>query len=405
MLSNFDQKLSLAEARLASLNFVTTNEILLELQWGPIAKVAIDSQNYMIAFLHTGFTSMDIVHFGELISCEVVYDSDQKAKNSTINAVVGGVLFGPAGAFIGHKASKKEKFLSDLSIKITTTNINSPLIKLTFLRNEVKQGSSQGKKLIAYCERVNATVNSIIHNNRINPYPLHSNQVALPLMNEPFSNAPLPPGYSSGQSPQAPTNQVNQQYPGRYPDQSHPTPPQHQPYTQTPQAYQTNTAPYSTPPQSPQYGVPPQANGGQQPPSQAETPRSYEPPSWLNRMNPQTQNGATPPHYPPLESNSNNWQTNQAPPFQSAPQPADNNQAGNTGAPRPFVPPTPTVWRPLSARQDGQSAQSPIPPAPNQQFTAPQPLGSRQYPSGQPPYPPPGYPDPDPSELTNGEGN
>lgn len=161
------KNLSSCESILNSYRFVSSKEYVLDHpSIGPIAKVVLDYQHNWIAFLFTGFVGLSVVDFGELISSEVVVSTGSLKRHGVGNAVLGGVLFGPAGAIIGHNASKATEIIDDISLKVVTTNQKTPLIIMKFINKPIDSKSETAKRSINFCEQVNAVLQGIIYQNQ-----------------------------------------------------------------------------------------------------------------------------------------------------------------------------------------------------------------------------------------------
>lgn len=163
----FLKNLSSCESILNSYKFVPSKEYVLEHPvYGPMTKVILDYQHHWIAFLFTGFVALSVVHYGEVISSEVLASSGSRKQHGVGNAVLGGVLFGPAGAIIGHNASKATGTIEDIRLKVVTTNEKTPLILMKFMKEPMDSKSETAKRVLGFCEQVNAVLQGIIYQNQ-----------------------------------------------------------------------------------------------------------------------------------------------------------------------------------------------------------------------------------------------
>lgn len=161
------KNLSSCESILNSYKFIPSKEYILDHpMFGPISKVILDNQHQWIAFLYTGFVALSVVHFGEVISSEVTFSEGYRKQHGVGNAVLGGVLFGPAGAIIGHNASKVTGMIDDIRLKVVTTNEKTPLILMKFLKEPIDSQSVTAKRVLSYCEQVNAVLQGLIYQNQ-----------------------------------------------------------------------------------------------------------------------------------------------------------------------------------------------------------------------------------------------
>jgi len=163
----FLKNLSSCESLLNSYNFIQSKEYVLNHPYyGPISKVILDYQHYWIAFLYPGFVTLSVVHYGEVISSEVMVSNGSRKQHGVGNAILGGVLFGPAGAIIGHNASKVTGTIEDIRLKVVTINQKSPLILMKFIKEPVNRKSATVQRVLSYCEQVNAVLQGLIYQNQ-----------------------------------------------------------------------------------------------------------------------------------------------------------------------------------------------------------------------------------------------
>lgn len=163
----FLKNLSSCESILNSYKFVPSKEYVLNYPYyGPISKVILDYQHHWIAFLYSGFVALSVVHYGEVISSEVTVSNGSRKQHGVGNAILGGVIFGPAGAIIGHNASKVTGTIDDIRLKVVTTNQKTPLILMKFIKEPMDSKSETAKRVLSYCEQVNAVLQGIIYQNQ-----------------------------------------------------------------------------------------------------------------------------------------------------------------------------------------------------------------------------------------------
>lgn len=80
-----------------------------------------------------------VFKYDELLDFEVLEDGNTITKGGFGKAIVGGAVFGLAGAIAGGTSKKSKQVCTKLEIKITTKNIDDPVIYLNLINAEFKK--------------------------------------------------------------------------------------------------------------------------------------------------------------------------------------------------------------------------------------------------------------------------
>lgn len=128
-----------------------------------------------------------VYDFKDIISCDLVNESGEeivtqttgvnKRKVSLGKALIGGAVFGLAGAIIGGAAGKTKvnqksvttssPICSKLQIIVTVTDLESPVVYLNFISKNVYKNSNEYNKAFESATKVMATLQGIIHKNNV----------------------------------------------------------------------------------------------------------------------------------------------------------------------------------------------------------------------------------------------
>lgn len=116
----------------------------------------IDDVNNKWAIAQSIPLKYDIYDYKDLIEYELIEDGSSIIKGRVGSAIVGGALFGAAGAIIGSARGRSTKpTCTSMSINITVDNLNAPHRVIPIISSEVKKSS------VIYTSALN-TANEII---------------------------------------------------------------------------------------------------------------------------------------------------------------------------------------------------------------------------------------------------
>ena len=80
-----------------------------------------------------------IFDYSEILNFEVLEDGNSITKGGLGKAIVGGAIFGLAGAIAGGTSKKTKQICNKLEIKLTTKNIDEPVIYINLINTETKK--------------------------------------------------------------------------------------------------------------------------------------------------------------------------------------------------------------------------------------------------------------------------
>lgn len=107
--------------------------------------VWFDDKNKWFVFPKGTFTSkIDncyVFKYDEILDYEVLEDGTSITKGGFGKALVGGAVFGLAGAIAGGTSKKTKQVCTKLQIKITTRNSDTPVVYLNLIDTEFKKDS------------------------------------------------------------------------------------------------------------------------------------------------------------------------------------------------------------------------------------------------------------------------
>lgn len=98
--------------------------------------------------------SSRIYSFSELLDYSVVENGDDVVGGSLLGTAVGAMGGGLTGALLGATASKVSSVCSDLGIKISVNDIDTPIIYISLINSEVNKKWDQYKKAAANAEEI-----------------------------------------------------------------------------------------------------------------------------------------------------------------------------------------------------------------------------------------------------------
>ncbi len=129
-------------------NFKTSNKF--QDEFGLL--IAIDEINMKIA-IKTEKMELTVYNFSDILQCEIIEDDNTTFKKSTSRtvgrALLGGALFGGAGAIVGGLSAKqsKHKECKKIQLKLTIKDTKNPNIFLTFFdKTDQLFGGEKGVK-------------------------------------------------------------------------------------------------------------------------------------------------------------------------------------------------------------------------------------------------------------------
>lgn len=82
-----------------------------------------------------------VFKYDEILDYEVLEDGTSITKGGLGKAIVGGAIFGLAGAIAGGTSKKTKQVCNNLQIKVTTKNIDNPVIYINLINAEFNKNS------------------------------------------------------------------------------------------------------------------------------------------------------------------------------------------------------------------------------------------------------------------------
>ena len=128
--------------------------------------LAIDPKNKRWVLVIPNLPHPYVYKFKELISYELVDDGETTYSSNTGKALVGGLLFGAAGAVVGAAGKKKVKTTcKDMHIDLNINVIKSPMQVLQIINDaEISRDSELYKQNLAFAKNVMAMLAYIKEN-------------------------------------------------------------------------------------------------------------------------------------------------------------------------------------------------------------------------------------------------
>ena len=114
--------------------------------------IQFDDVNKKIAIPKTSFTGkicdLHIFDYSAIAEYELLEDGNSIEKGGIGRALVGGALFGGAGAVVGASTGHKHKATcSKLQIKITLNDMKTPVVYVNFIEAETKKNGALYKMI------------------------------------------------------------------------------------------------------------------------------------------------------------------------------------------------------------------------------------------------------------------
>ncbi len=135
-----------------------------------------DKNNWFVLPKGSFKVSIDECHifnYDEIIDFEVLEDGTTVTKGGLGKALVGGALFGIAGAIAGGTSKKQKDICTQLELKITTSNSEYPVVYLSIIKQDVpfkkssfvyKVGSKAVQNILS---KLQIIINELERNNNV----------------------------------------------------------------------------------------------------------------------------------------------------------------------------------------------------------------------------------------------
>lgn len=158
---SYKEKISNMEGGLEKLfndnNFSKSAEIKLDdITYG--YRIYIDENGKKLLIINTNTLQNKFINFDDIIGMDVIEDG--VGTNGVGRAIIGGVLFGGAGAIVGSNTGKK--VVKNVKIVIYLNSISEPEYDMIINTEKIKMDSRMYKPKIEFIRRLNATIKAIL---------------------------------------------------------------------------------------------------------------------------------------------------------------------------------------------------------------------------------------------------
>ncbi|WP_079709961.1 hypothetical protein [Paraliobacillus ryukyuensis] len=106
--------------------------------------VSFDDNSKKLAIMPTvgKLKEEHLINYDNIVDFELIEDGESLAKGGIGRALVGGALFGGAGAIVGGITGRKnESYCRDMKIKLTINNNDDAVKYIYFIQNKIKKDS------------------------------------------------------------------------------------------------------------------------------------------------------------------------------------------------------------------------------------------------------------------------
>ncbi len=104
-----------------------------------------------------------ILDYSDILDFELLEDGNSVSKGGVGKALAGGLLFGGVGAIVGGVTAKRttKSTCSSLRIKITTKNINEPVVYISFISSETSSSGILYQEVYKQAQEIMSILNII----------------------------------------------------------------------------------------------------------------------------------------------------------------------------------------------------------------------------------------------------
>lgn len=133
--------------------------------------VFVDEYNRKVMFVNYDNDKILTYRFNEIIECTILEDGATIQSGGVGRAVVGGIVAGGVGAVVGANTRTSKAVTLSLSVRIITSNIQSPLYEIPIIQSQMKRNSDDYKLCMQFAQKVYATMVSITNSVNNTAYP------------------------------------------------------------------------------------------------------------------------------------------------------------------------------------------------------------------------------------------
>lgn len=106
-----------------------------------------------------------VYRYSDIVDFEIIQNGTKyKTKNGITRAVVGGLLFGTAGAVVGASTAQKESMINNMSINIRVNDANNPLVSIILISEAVNTSSTTYSNTVRLAQQIIAQLSYMKNN-------------------------------------------------------------------------------------------------------------------------------------------------------------------------------------------------------------------------------------------------
>jgi len=130
----------------------------------------VDDKNKLWRSIHTW--NFKVYNYSDILSVEIVLDKETETSSGLGGMMLGGALFGTAGAVLGALTEGSTTRCRALGIKITINDLNDPMVYIPFVDDQAgtltdTTSSQEYKEKVALANECMALFNIIIEQNKL----------------------------------------------------------------------------------------------------------------------------------------------------------------------------------------------------------------------------------------------
>lgn len=133
--------------------------------------IYIDEIRRKIMFVNLETKENVLYLFNEIVECSILEDGSTIQSGGVGRAVIGGVVAGGVGAIVGASTRSSKPVTFSLSVRIITSNIQTPLYEISLISGKIERESIEYKKRMNFAQEIYATIVSITNYSKNNSYP------------------------------------------------------------------------------------------------------------------------------------------------------------------------------------------------------------------------------------------
>ena len=122
-----------------------------------------------------------VYNYSDIVDFELLEDGESVSSGGLGRALVGGALFGGAGAIVGGVTGKKKSksICSSLKLKITLNNINAPVVYVNFIETDFKKSGILYKNIYKQAQECLSVLQVICNQQQPDSVPLNKSDFSV----------------------------------------------------------------------------------------------------------------------------------------------------------------------------------------------------------------------------------